>query len=138
MCTVIVGFVPKNMLEYACSPLSGHIGIVRLLITIAKLLPGSSTITFQGTEINLTSPWPRMPLLQAIHRYIGIHVDTFPQKEDLAVEMFARGYEADPRLGRGRLIDDLKGAMLCRGIIELRQVFPDRLFAGCITTGQAV
>jgi lysyl-tRNA synthetase class 2 len=35
--------------------------------------------------------------------------------------MRANGYEADPKLGRGRLIDDLKGAMLRQGIPALRQ-----------------
>lgn len=45
----------------------------------------------------------------------------FPDKESLAAEMRANGYEADPRLGRGRLIDDLKSAMFRKGIPVLRQ-----------------
>ena len=37
--------------------------------------------------------------------------------------MRANGYEADPTFGRGRLIDDLKGAMFRKGIPALRQAF---------------
>ena len=97
--------------------------VEEMICFIAREVKGSATITYQGTEIDLTPPWPRIPLLQAIHKYTGIDVDQFPHKEDLAAEMRSRGYEADPKLGRGRLIDDLKGAMLRRGIVELRQAF---------------
>src|SRR5258708_34256870 len=81
---------------------------------------GSATITYQGTEIDLTPPWPRIPLLKAIRDYTGIDVERFPDKESLASEMRAQGYEADPKLGRGRLIDDLKGAMFRKNIPDLK------------------
>jgi lysyl-tRNA synthetase class 2 len=90
---------------------------------IALEVKGSAKITYQGTEIDLTPPWPRLPLLQAIHDYTGIDVDRFPEKEALAAEMRTKGYEADPKLGRGRLIDDLKGAMFRKGIPALKQAF---------------
>lgn len=88
---------------------------------IAQEVKGSATITYQGTPIDLTPPWPRIPLLKAIETYTGIDVERFPDRESLAAEMRARGYEADPRLGRGRLIDDLKGAMFRKSIPDLKQ-----------------
>lgn len=92
-----------------------------MLCFIAQEVKGSTTITYQGTQIDLTPPWPRIPLLQAIHDYTGVEVERFPTKEELATEMRARGYEADPHLGRGRLIDDLKSMMMRRGIPALKQ-----------------
>lgn len=88
---------------------------------IALEVKGTPSITYQGTEIDLTPPWPRMRLLDAIEEFTGIDVNGFPNKESLATEMRTHGYEADPKLGRGRLIDDLKGAMFRKGIPELRQ-----------------
>lgn len=88
---------------------------------IALEVKGSSHITYQGTEIDLTPPWPRRRLLDAIAEFTGIDVNEYPDKESLAAAMRANGYEADPKLGRGRLIDDLKGAMLRKGIPALRQ-----------------
>lgn len=88
---------------------------------IAQEVKGSATITYQGTAIDLTPPWPRIPLLKAIEIYTGIDVQRFPDRESLAAEMRAKGYEADPKLGRGRLIDDLKGAMFRKGIPDLKQ-----------------
>ncbi|HYL44162.1 MAG TPA: lysine--tRNA ligase [Ktedonobacteraceae bacterium] len=88
---------------------------------IALEVKGSPCITYQGTEIDLTPPWPRIRLLDAIAEFAGIDVNEYPDKESLAAAMRANGYEADPKLGRGRLIDDLKGAMLRKGIPALRQ-----------------
>ena len=88
---------------------------------IAQEVKGSPRITYQGTEIDLTPPWPRIRLLDAIAEFTGIEVERFPDKESLAAEMRAHGYEADPKLGRGRLIDDLKGAMFRKGIPALKQ-----------------
>jgi lysyl-tRNA synthetase class 2 len=88
---------------------------------IALEVKGTPRITYQGHEIDLTPPWTRIRLLDAIAEFTGIDVNLFPDKESLAAAMRANGYEADPKLGRGRLIDDLKGAMFRRNIPALRQ-----------------
>lgn len=95
--------------------------VEEMICFIAQEVKGSARITYQGTEIDLTPPWPRIRLLDAIEEFTGIDVNRFPDQDSLAVEMRARGYEADPRLGRGRLIDDLKAAMFRMGIPLLRQ-----------------
>jgi len=88
---------------------------------IAQEVKGTQVITYQGTEIDLTPPWPRIPLLDAIAEYTGIDVNRFPDRESLAAEMRAQGYEVDATASRGRLIDDLKSAMFRKGIPALRQ-----------------
>jgi len=88
---------------------------------IALEVKGTPRITYQGHEIDLTPPWRRYHLLDAIEEFTGIDINLYPDKESLAAAMRANGYEADPKLGRGRLIDDLKGAMLRQGIPALRQ-----------------
>jgi len=95
--------------------------VEEMIYSIALEVKGAPVVTYQGTEIDLTPPWPRIPLLRAIKQYTGIDVERFPDKESLAAEMRAHGYEADPKLGRGRLIDDLKSAMLRMGVPELKQ-----------------
>ncbi len=95
--------------------------VEEMICYIAQEVKGSSHITYQGTEIDLTPPWNRIRLLDAIDEFTGIDVNRFPDKDSLAAEMRAQGYEADPRLGRGRLIDDLKGIMFRKGHPILRQ-----------------
>ncbi len=95
--------------------------VEEMICFIAQEVKGSPRITYQGTEIDLTPPWPRWRLLDAIEEFTGIDVNRFPDKEGLAAEMRAHGYEADPSLGRGRLIDNLKDALFRKGIPVLRQ-----------------
>jgi lysyl-tRNA synthetase class 2 len=95
--------------------------VEEMICFIAQEVKGAACITYQGTEIDLTPPWTRYRLLDAIAEFTGIDVNRFPDAESLAAEMRIRGYEADPRLGRGRLIDDLKGIMFRRGLPVLRQ-----------------
>lgn len=92
-----------------------------MIYYVAREVKGSPRIVYQGTEIDLTPPWNRIPLLAAIEEFTGIDVNRFPDRESLAAEMRAHGYEVDPRLGRGRLIDDLKALMFRQGFPELRQ-----------------
>src|SRR5579863_6614310 len=95
--------------------------VEEMICSIAVEVKSSPRITYQGTEIDLTPPWPRIRLLDAIAEFTGIDVNNFPTRESLAAEMRRQGYEADPKLGRGRLIDDLKSIMLRKGIPALRQ-----------------
>ncbi len=88
---------------------------------ISQEITGSQRIIYQGTEIDLTPPWKRIRLLDAIEEFTGIDVNRYPDKESLAIAMRSHGYEADPKLGRGRLIEDLKGAMVRQGHPALRQ-----------------
>ncbi|GHO84562.1 lysine--tRNA ligase [Dictyobacter formicarum] len=95
--------------------------VENMLAFIAQQVKGSTRITYQGTEIDLAPPWKRYPLLEAIHQFTGIDVRKYPDRDSLAAEMKARNFEVDPRLGYGRLIDDLKSAMFRQGHPELRQ-----------------
>jgi lysyl-tRNA synthetase class 2 len=88
---------------------------------IALEVKGTPRITYQGTEIDLTPPWPRIRLLDAIAEFTGVDVRRFPDRESLAAAMRANGYEVDPTLGRGRLIDELKSGMLRQHIPALKQ-----------------
>nr|BBH88723.1 lysine--tRNA ligase [Thermosporothrix sp. COM3] len=92
-----------------------------MIAYVARQVKGKPVVTYQGVEIDLTPPWPRIPLLEAIKQYTGIDVDQYPDKESLGAAMREQGYEVDPNLERGRLIDDLKGAMFRKGIPELKQ-----------------
>src|SRR2546421_442641 len=88
---------------------------------IAIEVRGTPRITFQGHEIDLTPPWRRYHLLDAIEEFTGIDINLYPDKESFAAAMRANGYEADPKHGRGRLIDDLMGAIFRKDTPLLRQ-----------------
>lgn len=95
--------------------------VEEMIAFVAQEVHGSTRITYQGTEIDLTPPWTRIPLTDAIAEFAGIDVQRFPDKDSLVAEMRAQGFEADPKLGWGRLVDDLMGAMFRKGIPALKQ-----------------
>lgn len=97
--------------------------VEEMTFAIAQEVKGTSTITYQGTEIDLTPPWKRIPLLEFVRKHTGIDANQFPDRESLAAEMRARGYEVDPALERGRLIDDLMKHSLRKGTDEVKQAF---------------
>ncbi len=113
-----------TMLEFyqAYADYNNMMQIVEEMIAfVAQEVHGSPRIQYQGTEIDLTPPWPRMRLTDAIAEFTGIDVQRFVDRDSLAAEMRANGYEVDPTLGWGRLVDDLMKAMFRKGIPALKQ-----------------
>lgn len=76
-----------------------------LISSIAKEVLGSDTITYLGTEINLTAPWKRITMLGAIEEYAGVDftkVATDEKARRLAAE---HGVEIEPNASRGHIIN---------------------------------
>lgn len=83
-----------------------------LIAHAARVVRGTTQIDYAGTALDLTPPWKRLPLREAIAEFTGIDYDEHPDVVSLRAAMRARGYEVDPRLGRGRLIDELKDTVI--------------------------
>jgi lysyl-tRNA synthetase class 2 len=79
---------------------------------IASQVTGGTVFEYLGTRIDLTPPWRRMTLREAISEYTDIDYEEYPEREALAVTMREHGYRIDPALGRGRLIDELKDSVV--------------------------
>ncbi len=73
----------------------------------ARVVTGGTTITFQGHEIDLAPPWPRISLRQAILDATGIDYEAFPDAESLAEAMREIGHDPDPNSNWGKLVDSL-------------------------------
>ena len=78
-----------------------------LVSTVALRALGSMTISVQGTPIDLTPPWPRTPLRDAIRSATGIDYEAFPTLETLDGEVRKRGLRVEPQKTRAKLIDQL-------------------------------
>ena len=72
---------------------------------------GTLQISYLGMELDMTPPFQRMTLREAIAEHTGIDYDEYPERDTLAEVMRAKGYTVDPRLGRGKLIDHLKDSI---------------------------
>ena len=48
---------------------------------IAKKICGSDIITYQGTEINMASPWERLTMVEAVEKYAGVSYNDWADDE---------------------------------------------------------
>jgi lysyl-tRNA synthetase class 2 len=79
---------------------------------VAMKALGSMKFTYLGVEVDLTPPWRRISLREAIAGHAGIDFERYPTRDELARAMRAKGYDVDPKLGRGKLIDALQGMVV--------------------------
>lgn len=83
-----------------------------LIAHVALAVCGTTRIEYSGAAIDVAPPWRRMTLHDAIAEYTGLDYDHYPDTESLRAAMRSHGYEADPKLARGRLIDSLKDTII--------------------------
>jgi lysyl-tRNA synthetase, class II len=86
--------------------------VEELYAFIAERVLGTTRVEYLGAAIDLAPPWKRIRLHDAILEFTGIDYDEHPDRDALAEAMRERGYAVDPKLARGRLIDDLKDSII--------------------------
>jgi lysyl-tRNA synthetase class 2 len=75
-----------------------------LVSAVAQSVLGTTKIEREGEAIDLSPPWRRVTLRDAIRDETGIDVMEHPSREELAKAM---GSEPDPEEGWGKLVDGL-------------------------------
>src|SRR5260370_10031493 len=93
--------------------------VEEMIASIAQEVKGSMRISYKGTEIDLTPPWKRYPLLDTIAQFTAIDVSNYPNREELAVVMQHHNYEVDPKLGYGRFIYNLNSPKFLQATFHL-------------------
>jgi lysyl-tRNA synthetase, class II len=73
---------------------------------VATQVTGSPILTYQGTEIDFSPPWPRLPMIEAILKYGDLDVAGASDAELLAACQ-QRGSELTSTSERGILINEL-------------------------------
>jgi lysyl-tRNA synthetase, class II len=76
----------------------------RLVSDVAQQVLGTTVVARESVEIDLSPPWRRVTLREAIRERAGIDILEHPTREQLAEAM---GSEADPAEGWGKLVDGL-------------------------------
>lgn len=89
-----------------------------MVSSVAIEVKGSPIIEFAGQTINLTPPWKRITLREALKEATGIDINEQPDAESLADAMLSKGMQAKPGTQRGKLIDNLLGDHLEPKLIQ--------------------
>ena len=90
----------------------------QMVCFIAQDVLGTLHIEFRGYEIDLTSPWPRLDLRQAIMTETGIDFRVHPDAASLRAAIAAIGGRPDPKSTWGKLVDGLLGTYVEPKLIQ--------------------
>ena len=85
---------------------------------VAQKLGGSMTMMFDGNEIDLSPPWKRIPLREAILEATDIDYEEFPDADSLRTEMRRNGIDAANDTSWGKLVDNLMGKFVEPNLIQ--------------------
>lgn len=76
-----------------------------IFVHIAQEVAGSTKIVFQGQEIDLTPPWPRLPMLEAIKQYSGVDL-TGMNDEEARKAAKEKGLEVEPNASYANVVEE--------------------------------
>ena len=72
---------------------------------LAKVVRGSTTITYQGTEIDLGKPFERLTMIDAVKKYSGVDFDTVKTEEEAKALAREHSIAFEDRHTRGDIIN---------------------------------
>jgi lysyl-tRNA synthetase class 2 len=75
-----------------------------LLATVAQKVLGTTKVMYQGQEIDLTAPWNRMTMREAVLKYSGVDFDLITTDEEAREAARARKLHVEDKLSKGEVM----------------------------------
>ncbi len=79
----------------------------QLVSTVAKNVIGTTKITYQGTEIDLTPPWTRMTMVEAVKKYADVDFDLIKSDEEAKKIAKSKNVHIDGNLPKGEVLSKI-------------------------------
>lgn len=80
--------------------------IEEMVSTIAREVLGTASVRFGQHDVDLTPPWRRVTMREALIEHAGIDFEEFRTRDKLLEELQRRGLEIDAGWSWGKLIDE--------------------------------
>lgn len=97
----------------------GMMDIVEELYTmLAKKICGSDIITYQGTEINMASPWERLTMVEAVKKYSGVDYNDWATDEDARKSAKENHVEVPDNATKGTVLAEFFDAFVEEKLIQ--------------------
>lgn len=77
----------------------------QLISTVAKEVLGTTKITYQGEEIDLTPPWNKMTMIESIKRFTNVDFATITTDEEARVAAKSLKVHVEDKHTRGEIIN---------------------------------
>jgi lysyl-tRNA synthetase class 2 len=82
--------------------------VEELIVSVVKEVHDTTKIVYQGKEIDLKPPWPRLTIFDAIREHTGIDISKM-NEEEIRKTAKDLNVKEDPSMGYGKLIDEIFG-----------------------------
>ena len=76
-----------------------------LISSVAQEVLGTMKISYQGTEIDLTPPWNKMTMVDAVKKYAGVDFDTISTVDEAKAIAKEKGVEIDNLNTKGEILN---------------------------------
>jgi lysyl-tRNA synthetase class 2 len=76
-----------------------------LVSTVAQEVLGTTKVTYQGQEIDLTPPWNRMTMREAVLSHSGIDFDVIRSDEEARNAARSKNLRVDDKLSKGEVMN---------------------------------
>lgn len=80
--------------------------VEEMIAGAAQEVLGEMSFTFREHVIDLTPPWRRVTLHDALQEYGGLALDEYSTEDTLRTELLRRGLQLPPNAGYGKLVDE--------------------------------
>ena len=78
-----------------------------LIAYVAEKTLGSTKIKYQGNELDLTPPWRRLSMIEAIKEYAGVDFNEIDTDEEATAIAKEKGLEIESGMKRGHIISEM-------------------------------
>jgi lysyl-tRNA synthetase class 2 len=78
-----------------------------LISTVAREVLGTTRITYQGKEIDLTPPWERMTMIEAVMKFTGIDFDKIDTHEEALEVAKEKGIQVKDDMTKGEVLSQV-------------------------------
>jgi len=78
-----------------------------LFAYVAREVTGSTVITYQGNRIDLTPPWPRLSMIDAVARYAGVDFREIRSDEEARRAAAQKGLEVPKNATWGQVLAEM-------------------------------
>ncbi|HHV39133.1 MAG TPA: lysine--tRNA ligase [Tepidimicrobium sp.] len=78
-----------------------------LIAYVAEKTLGSTKIKYQGNELDLTPPWRRLSMIEAIKEYAGVDFNEIDTDEEAIAIAKEKGLEIESGMKRGHIISEM-------------------------------
>lgn len=72
---------------------------------VTQKVCGTLKLTYQGRQIDMTPPWTRMTMAEAVKRYSGIDYYAWESDEQARAQLLARGVHVDSQAVKGECLE---------------------------------